>query len=104
MVFQGKNSQSSWRPDEPPLENIFYGLSESRWMTTKILALWFEKFCDITMQRPLLLIFNGHLTHVSVAVIEKAMEENAFFIKLPPHIVDVVQPLDMTYFGPLKRR
>ena len=32
------------------------------------------------MQRPLSLIFDGHLTHVSVAVIKKTIRENVFII------------------------
>ena len=103
-VFQGKNWQTSWRPEKTPLKNIFCGLSESGWMTTEIFALWFAKFCDITTQRPLLLIFDGHLTHVSLAVIEKAMKENVFIIKFSTHVTHVLQPLDVTSFVPLKRR
>ena len=72
-------------------------------MTTEIFAFWFAKSCDNTTQRPLLLIFDGHLTHKSVAVIEKAMKENVFIIKLPPHVTNVLQPLGVTCFGPLKR-
>ena len=33
------------------------------------------------MQRPLLLIVDGHLTHLSVTLIEKAMKENVFIIR-----------------------
>ena len=24
IIFQGKNWQTSWRPEKPPLKNIFY--------------------------------------------------------------------------------
>ena len=50
-----------------------------------------------------LLIFDGHLSHVSVEVIEKAIEENVVLLKLPPHATDKLQPLDVACFGPLKR-
>ena len=33
------------------------------------------------MQRPLLLIVDGHLTHLSVTLIEKAIKENVFIIR-----------------------
>lgn len=35
----------------------------------------------MTMQRPLLLIVDGHLTHLSVTLIEKAIKENVFIIR-----------------------
>ena len=54
-------------------------------------------------ERPLLLIFDGHLTHISISVLEKAIEENVIIIKLPPHVTDKLQPLDVACFGPLKR-
>ena len=72
-------------------------------MTTEIFAEWFGRFCDQATERPLLLILDGHLTHVSIGITEKAMSENIFIVKLPPHVTDKLQPLDVTCFGPLKR-
>ena len=72
-------------------------------MTSDIFAVWFEKFCDDVKKRPLLLLSDGHLTHVSVPVVERAKEENIFLLKFPPHVTDVLQPLDIACFGPLKR-
>ena len=66
-------------------------------------AQWFNKFVALVTERPLLLIFDGHLTHVSIKVIEKAIEENVTILKLPPHVTDKLQPLDVACFGPLKR-
>ena len=68
IVFAGKNLQSTWRGDRA-LPGTFYGISQSGWMTTKVFAEWFEKFTALVKERPLLLIFDGHLTHVSIRVI-----------------------------------
>ena len=75
-----------------------------KWKSTEIFTLWFEKFVNITTQRALLLIFDGHLTHVSVAVIEKAMKVNFFIIKVSPYVTDILQPLDVASIGPLKMK
>ena len=102
IIFKGKNYQSSWAGNKG-LPNIFYSLSESGWVTSGIFAVWFDKFCDEVKERPLLLLFDGHLTRVSVPVIERAMEEKIFILKFPPHVTDVLQPLDVACFGLLKR-
>ena len=84
--------------------NTLYGRSDSGWMTTEIFSTWFQKNCETVKERPLLLlIFDGLLTHVSIPVISKAIEENIHIIKFPPHVTHVLQPLDVTCFGPLKR-
>ena len=102
IIFKGKDYQSSWTGDKG-LPNIFYLHSESGWMTNDIFVVWFEKFGDEVKERPLLLLFDGHLTHVSVPVIERAMEEKIFILKFPPHVIDVLQPLDVACLRPLKR-
>ena len=94
IVFTGKSFQSTWRGANA-LPNTYYTVSETGWMTSKIFFHWFTKFTKEITTRPLLLIFDGHLSHVSVEVIEKAIEENVVLLKLPPHATDKLQPLDV---------
>ena len=72
-------------------------------METATFKEWFFKFCTQVTDWPLLLLYDGHLTHVSIDVVEKAMAERIIIIKFPPHVTDVLQPLDVSCFGPLKR-
>ena len=102
IVVAGKNLQSTWRGDRA-LPGTFYGISQSGWMTTEVFAEWLEKFTALVKERPLLLILDGHLTHVSIRAIEKAIDEDVTILKLPPHVTDKLQPLDVARFGPLKR-
>ena len=88
IICKGKNYQSSWA-DNKVLPNIFYSLSESGSVTSDIFAVWFENFCDEVKERLLLLLFDGHLTHISVPVIERATEEKILLLKFPPHVTDV---------------
>ena len=73
------------------------------WMDTETFTAWFEHFLVLVKERPLLLLFDGHLTHVSISVIRRALDENVVILKFPPHVTDVMQPLDVACFGPLKR-
>ena len=103
VIFTGKNLQNTWRGDKA-LPNTCYGISDNGWMTTSVFYEWFKKFCEQITERPLLLIFDGHLTHNSIEVIEMAIEEDITIVKLPPHVTDKLQPLDVACFGPLKRK
>ena len=71
-------------------------------METETFAAWFNYFPDFVKERPLLLLFDGHLTHILIPVIKRALDENIIIVKLPPHLTDVLQPLNVSCFGPLK--
>ena len=73
-------------------------------MTKEVFHDWFKKFASFVKVRPLLLILDGHLTHLSLDVILKAREEKITILKLPAHTTHLLQPLDVTCFGPLKRK
>ena len=51
-----------------------------------------------------LLIFDGHVSHKSLEVIELARKNHIELICLPPHCSHKMQPLDRVFFGPLKSR
>ena len=74
------------------------------WMDTEVFAQWFIVFAETVKERPLLLLYDGHMTHVSIPVIRRALAEQIIILKFPPHVTDVLQPLDVACFGPLKRR
>ena len=73
-------------------------------MDSEVFAEWFDIVIKMVKDRPLLLLFDGHMTHITLPVIEKAMKERVIIVKFPPHVTDILQPLDVTCFGPLKRR
>ena len=103
IVFSGKNFQSTWKGTQA-LPKTMYGVSENGWMTTNVFSDWFDQFTEVVKERPLVLIYDGHLSHVSLEVIEKSIRENIKIVKFPPHITDKLQPLDVSCFSPLKRK
>ena len=72
------------------------------WMDTEVFAEWFVEFVNAIKEQPLLLTFDGHMTLVSLPVIEKALQDKIIMLKFPPHATDVLQPLDVSCFGSLK--
>lgn len=84
------------------LPNTCYAASDKGWMTCQIFQEWFQKFCAQVRERPLLVILDGHVTHLDKSTIEMAVQENITLLKLPAHTTDLLQPLDRCCFGPLK--
>ena len=74
-------------------------------METNQFIQWFsEVFIKNTqnLTGPKVLFFDGHLSHVSIEVIDKAVLNNILLICLPPHTSHVLQPLDVGVYGPVK--
>ena len=76
-------------------------VSENGW-TPLIFFGWLEQFCKTITERPLLLIYDGHSSHLTYEVIKLAREEMVSIIKLPPHTTDRLQPLDVSCFKHFK--
>jgi len=103
VVFAGKNLYDIWMAGGP--QGALYGTSENGWMDTNLFSSWFKKgFLTWTkdLPRPLLLIFDGHMSHISVEVICLARQNDVHLLCLPPHCSHLLQPLDVGVFKPLK--
>ena len=50
----------------------------------------------------MLILFDGHKSHVNLALQEWGRENNVIFFVLPPHTSHLLQPLDVGCFAPLK--
>lgn len=74
FIFEGANLGSTWKGtnDLPGT----YAVSEKGFMTSEIFSSFFHKFCEEIKERPLLLVLDGHMTHLSVDVLTKAANEN----------------------------
>lgn len=77
----------------------------SGWMQRDIFENWFEKFIDFsgaTIEKPVLLLLDGHSTHVqSLNIIDRARESGVIILCFPPHCTHRLQPLDITFMKPL---
>ena len=101
IVFKGKSLQTTWLGSES-LKDTYFAASNNGCMATKIFHDLFTKFEETVETRPLLLLFDGHLTHLSIATIDLAIQDNISLVKLPSHCTDVLQPLDVNFFSPFK--
>ena len=57
-----------------------------------------------TKEKPILSILDGHCSHKSLDVIEKCRENHIHLLTLPPHTSHRMQPLNVSFFWPLKNK
>lgn len=97
-----KHLYSSWY-GKAAIEGTTYAVTENGWMTQNIFDSWFTTFCERVVERPLLIVLDGHSSHLSLSFIKRAMDANVTVVKLPSHTTHLLQPLDKSCFAPLKR-
>ena len=103
IVLKEKFIQTVWLGSES-LKDSYFPARISGWMTTKTFHDWFTTFVETVETRPRLLLFDCHLTHLSFGTIDLAIHVNITLVKLPAHCTDVLQPLDISCFSPLKEQ
>ena len=78
-----------------------YGVSPSGWMTQKTFIDWFKSSFvpSLPHERPVILILDGHDSHVTYELRVLAMENDVHLVKLPSHLTHF---LDVAFFKPMK--
>nr|CAH7754791.1 unnamed protein product [Callosobruchus chinensis] len=105
IIFKGKNIWYQWKaPPDEEFPGTAYAATPNGWMETKIFKTYFEKTLVPALgdKRPVLVIYDGHSTHVSLDLVEYAMDQGITILKLPAHTSDILQPLDVCVFKSYK--
>lgn len=103
IIFKGKNVWDEWTsPDAYP--GTSYAATQNGWMESAVFEAFFKKTFLPTIgdQRPVLLIYDGHSTHVGLNIIEEARRANVTILKIPAHTSHVLQPLDVSVMKSFK--
>ena len=82
-----------------------YAKSPNGYMDAELFTTWMRRVFipDTSHLRPTLLIFDGHASHITIDVIDIARENNVILYCLPPHTTNILQPLDVAIFRPMKQ-
>lgn len=77
-------------------------MTEKGWMTKEAFKDWFINLFlkEVIQQRPLVLLFDGHVSHISYELV-KIARDDVYLMKLPPN-TSLLQPLDVGVYGPTK--
>lgn len=105
IIYKGKNVWDEWTTDEG-YPGTAYAATSNGWMETAVFEAFFEKVFLKTVgeKRPILLIYDGHATHVGINIIKMAREANITIMKIPPHTSHLLQPLDLAVNKSFKDR
>ncbi|XP_053372904.1 uncharacterized protein LOC123565518 [Mercenaria mercenaria] len=106
FVFKGKR----FNPDlmESTSSGARGEMSESGWSNGDIFKKYLtEHFLPYARagadtSQPILIIFDGHSSHISPSLIKWARSQNIILFVLPAHTSHILQPLDVSLFGPFK--
>lgn len=107
IVYKGANVWDQWMtPPSTGFPGTVYAASRKGWMESPIFLKFFKKTlipcCGDA--RPVLLIYDGHCTHVGPEVVETALSEGITILKLTAHSSHLLQPLDLSVFKALTAR
>ncbi|CAC5424039.1 unnamed protein product [Mytilus coruscus] len=83
-------------------------VSPTGWSNTDIFKTYLQTHFinyvqGLSEKQPILVIYDGHLSHVSLGVIDWAKANNIILLVLPAHTSHLLQPLDVGCFGPLSK-
>ena len=102
-VYKGKNLYDNWTKGGPT--GAGYGVSSSGWMESANFEAWFQTMFVPAMaknKKPILLLFDGHNSHITYPTVKSAQENDIILLCLPPHMSHRLQPLDVGFFRPFK--
>ncbi|SJX60738.1 related to transposase [Sporisorium reilianum f. sp. reilianum] len=78
----------------------------SGWTDNELAVLWVENVFDVNTRPSMpsehhLLIIDGHMSHTSSTFLDALWQKNIVPLCLLPHATHIMQPLDVSIFGPL---
>ena len=87
--------------------NYDVGYSQNGWMSTDCFVSWIANLFYPSIQDkvsfPVILFVDGHISHMSLPVAEFCRDHGIILYCFPLHASHIIQPLDVTVFGPVKK-
>ncbi|KAG5262976.1 hypothetical protein AALO_G00281080 [Alosa alosa] len=84
-------------------KDALYGVSEKGYMDSDLFVKWLEHFVKhAPTERPLVMFLDQHETHVSKDTVDFCRGKGIELVCLPANTTHMLQPLDVSVFGPLK--
>lgn len=107
-IFKGKRIKENYIANCE--DGASMAMQPEAWMTAELFSHWTSHFIralesrgGVSPSNRHLLVVDGHNSHVTLEVVQKAMDVGLDIITLPSHTSHRLQPLDVSIFGPFKR-
>lgn len=106
VVYKAEHLWQSWIDGGPP--HTRYNRSKSGWFDSVIFNDWFVNLFVPYVKRmhnegKVVLIGDNLSSHFTEEVLKICSANNICFVCLPPNSTSLAQPLDVAFFGPLKK-
>ena len=90
------------------VEDYDLGNSSNGWITADCFFGWianlFYPQVKDKVKFPIVLFLDGHTSHINIAVAQFCFDHDIILYCLPPHASHILQPLDVSVFGPMKKK
>ena len=83
-----------------------YKCSHNGWSNEQLFQEWLEHFKKTskpTEEDPVLLVLDNHGSHISLNTYQFCRTNHIHVLSIPPHTSHKIQPLDVSFYGPLKK-
>jgi hypothetical protein len=104
IISEGINVNINWAPDDPPPYK--YTAVPTAWINDDIAVWWLNEIFLPQTKPPRtqyrILLFDNHNSHLSGRFESECRKQRVITIPLPAHTSDVLQPLDLIMFSPIK--
>lgn len=100
VIFKGVRKRDDFMIGMPPGTEI--AMTEKGWINEDTFKLWVHHFNKYRTRGKVILLLDGHASHVSYSVVDLCDSLDIELVLLPPHTSHALQPLDVSFFKPLK--
>ena len=101
MIYPRKRVTDNLKAGAVP--GTTFHCSDTGWVNSELFLEWLRFFVQsIPPARPVLLILDGHASHVSIEAVEFARSNEVHMLCIPAHTTHILQPLDVGVFKPFK--
>ena len=104
IIYPGKRIRNV---DVEDFEEASYGTSDSGWMTSELfydfLVMFSRCIEEEQIQHPVLLLVDGHASHVTLRAAQFCRDNDIILYSLHPHASHIHQPCDLALFSPMKQ-
>jgi hypothetical protein len=97
VIYKASRLYAQWCPKNI-IKGVVYNGTKSGWTDQDCFFDYLNKlFIPNTknIEKPLLMIFDGHYSHLSIKAVRLAIQHNIHLLCLPSHSTHILQPLDI---------